>query len=158
MSTITTSVSSPHRRGFTLIELMIVIAIIAIILTLAFPVFSSYSIRAKISEGLSIANSAKTAVSETCSSNRGLLNISNSQVGWNFLESVAPDAYVQDIQASGPCTAPIITITTKNTAAVPDPGITLTGTLEANSGQVEWRCSSSNTEFHLLPTTCRSSS
>jgi len=145
-------------RGFTLIELMIVVSIIAIILTISIPVFSNYSIRAKIAEGMSIANSAKTAVSATCSSDLGLLAISNSLIGWDFAENLDSVTYVASILASGPCTTPIISITTKNTGVSPDPVLTLTGALSPTSGQIEWRCSSTNTAFNLLPATCRSSS
>ena len=53
-------------KGFTLIELMIVIAVIAILLSLAVPVYSNYSTRAKIAEGMSVAAAAKTATRAAC--------------------------------------------------------------------------------------------
>jgi len=142
--------------GFTLIELMIVIAIIAIILALALPVYSNYTIRAKIAEGLSLGNSAKTAISSTCIESPALGSIDNSIAGYGFLEGLNDEDYVEDIQASGPCTAPIITITTKNTGQIPAPVLLMTGELLAGSGKIEWRCSSNNTPNWLLPNSCRS--
>lgn len=148
--------SSHATGGFTLIELMIVIAIIAIILSLALPVYSNYSIRAKVSECLSVANSAVTAVSATCVENRNIPSLNNNLAGYEFIEGSEHTDYVQGVAVSGPGTNPVITITSKNTWQTPAPRIIMTGELIAGSGQVQWNCSSDNTPNWLLPNVCRS--
>jgi type IV pilus assembly protein PilA len=55
------------QKGFTLIELMIVVAIIGILAAVALPAYQDYTVRAKVTEGLSLAGSAKTAVTENAS-------------------------------------------------------------------------------------------
>ncbi|MGO2339347.1 MAG: pilin [Psychrobacter sp.] len=64
------------QKGFTLIELMIVIAIIGILAAIALPAYQDYTKRAKVSEGLSLAASAKTAVAENAA------NATSYSAGW----------------------------------------------------------------------------
>ena len=52
------------QQGFTLIELMIVVAIIGILAAVALPAYQDYTVRSKVTEGLSLAGAAKTVVSE----------------------------------------------------------------------------------------------
>jgi type IV pilus assembly protein PilA len=142
--------------GFTLIELMIVIAIIAIILALALPVYSNYAIRAKVTEGLSLANSTKTAVSATCIEDSTIASLDNAAAGYGFIAGTDDTDYVADIQVSGACTTPLISVTTMNTGQTPDPILLMTGELIAGQGKMEWKCSSDNTPDWLLPNSCRS--
>ena len=60
--------TSARQQGFTLIELMIVIAIIGILAAVAIPAYKDYTIRAKVGEGFSLADAAKNAVAETYTS------------------------------------------------------------------------------------------
>lgn len=146
------------QKGFTLIELMIVVGVIAILLSLAIPTYSSYSIRTKIAEGLAVANAAKTATSTSCQEDMTLTDLDNAKAGYLFAESGADTDHVKDIIISGDCPQPVITIITKNTGAPdPQPVIALTGDFPPSTvGQLQWACASSNTPNHLLPDTCRS--
>jgi type IV pilus assembly protein PilA len=141
-------------KGFTLIELMIVIAIVAILLALALPAYQDYTIRAKVTEGLSLGASPKLAVSETCQSDPNATPATDS--GYAFAEGADDDDYVSAIVIGGTCAAPTVTITTKNTGATTQPILLLTGDVQPNSGQIEWDCTTSAGLPQHVPTSCRS--
>jgi len=86
------------QKGFTLIELMIVIAIIGILAAIAIPAYQDYTIRSKVSEGLNMSGAAKLAVSETVDSRGSFPSVANVSYGLPLAASIA-GTYVSAITA-----------------------------------------------------------
>ena len=83
-----------RQQGFTLIELMIIVAVIGILASIAIPVYSNYTIRAMVSEGIVLSSTCKNAISEGYQVN-GLSNVGFSPDGWGCNEGrLSPGTYV----------------------------------------------------------------
>jgi type IV pilus assembly protein PilA len=144
------------QKGFTLIELMIVVAIIGILAAVALPAYQDYTVRAKVTEGLSLAGAAKVAVAENAA------NGSNFDAGFTKPAVTASIADVSIAFATGN-----ITITT--TAAIDggktvimtpsSAGAVLVGTATASTipvgGSIEWSCKSGTLAPKYRPSQCR---
>ena len=133
------------QKGFTLIELMIVIAIIGILAAIAIPAYQDYVTRAKVSEALSLADGSKTAVAEFVQT-KGYFPASNASAGVALSTSIKGN-YVSSVTvgANGVITA-----------AMSVPGVTgnVVLTPRTTAGTVSWTCTGTIPQKYL-PSSCR---
>lgn len=141
---------STIQKGFTLIELMIVVAIIAILAAIAIPAYQDYLIRSQVSEGASLAAGAKTAVSEYYA-NYGTPPTSNAQAG---VDATITGTYVSGVTVATPGKITIAYNTTKSNAAIRTSVLVFTPTFGA--GSTVWGCSANTTILaKFRPSACR---
>jgi fimbrial protein ecpC len=141
------------QQGFTLIELMIVIAIIGILAAIALPSYQDYLARTQMSEGLNLTGGQKAAITEF-RSNKGYWPSSNQEAGINTPSTIS-GKYVESVTITGTTTSGEIQAKMKSTGVADRiKGQTLTLNGKETSGAYTWTCTSSVSD-RFLPTSCR---
>ena len=142
------------QKGFTLIELMIVVAIIGILAAVALPAYQDYTVRAKVSEMILAGSSAKTAVAEAAQVGGGMPLTASLTLNVQSSKFVSGVSYVSTVSTTGKIIV---------TGGVQEPKITgkqvdFNGTFNSTTGQVDWQCRKGATDpidDKYLPASCK---
>ena len=138
-----------NQNGFTLIELMIVIAILAILMAIAIPAYQDYAVRSKVSEGINLAGASKLAVAETYSAT-GVFPATQASYGLPAANTIS-GKYVTSVGAN----AGLITITYSN-GEPKISGNTLLLSATTSAGAVKWKCKKgTGIQDKYVPAECR---
>jgi type IV pilus assembly protein PilA len=139
------------QQGFTLIELMIVIAILGILMAIAIPAYQDYTVRAKVSEGMNVAGAAKLAVAETYQT-KGTWPTDNTDAGLPTSTSISGNNVTGVNVASGKITI------TYNAQEPKISGKTIVLSPSFTGGSVSWNCKpavGTDVDPKYLPSSCR---
>ena len=140
-----------NQKGFTLIELMIVVAIVGILAAIAIPAYQDYTVRARVTEGLSLASAAKVTVSENAMSGLPL------NQGWNTPSPTSNVTSVNVDSANGAITVTYVAgIDTSGTIVLtPRAGGNpiVSGTVPTNA--ITWDCTGGDLDDRYRPAICR---
>lgn len=144
---------NPMQQGFTLIELMIVVAIIGILAAVALPAYQDYTVRAKVTEGLSLATSAKLAVAENAANALGFTS------GWSKPSATTNVSSVAIKSSNGVITITYTTAVARNPLntleLTPTAGGQPLTALKPPSGTINWDCTQGKLAARYRPAVCR---
>jgi type IV pilus assembly protein PilA len=141
----------PMQKGFTLIELMIVVAIIAILAAIAIPAYQNYLIRTQVSEGATLVDGAKIAQSEFYS-NTGHFTTVAASAGLPSASSIT-GKYVTKVDIAGTAGQIVATFGDQANSAIS--GKTFVLSAVTSTGSTSWTCTKSTVDNKYLPSSCR---
>ncbi len=144
------------NKGFTLIEIMIVIAIISILAAIAIPAYQVYIARSQVIESMSLLGTVKGGVFESYTTSTICIdNNSNNYLGIGAPTDITGN-YVESVKTGGTVPSCTINVQMKSTdIAAPLQGGNLLFTLVTTGSSLQWQCSSPNIADLYLPTSCR---
>ena len=140
-----------QNRGFTLIELMIVVAIIAILAAVAIPIYQEHIVRTQVTEGLSLTQGAKASVTEHFA-NRAMFPSDNYDAGLAPPGSIT-GSYVSAVTIGSGDGEIAVTFGGKANSMIAGQQLLLQAS--DAGGSLTWSCSSQNIQPRYLPTSCR---
>jgi type IV pilus assembly protein PilA len=143
------------QKGFTLIELMIVVAIIAILAAIAIPAYQDYLIRSQVSEGAVLSDGAKTAIAEFYS-NKGVFPPANQSAGLAIPASIA-GKYVLSVDVAATKAGIIEAKFNATDANKAIQGKVISFSAVTHTGSIAWTCTNGATTVDpkYLPSSCR---